>query len=133
MMSHEAKLNQHMKTAKTNRRRRYKQSNGFIKRIRKRKKRKISIDALGDIKAPKDGGATENADDSKNKMSIIQASLKVNNNMDIRDFLTKIDAIQNKEQMKEDKKIHPNEDPSNVVWRYPRRHECYHKFLKTQE
>ena len=35
---------------------------------------------------------------------------KGNNNMDIRDFLTKIDAIQNKEQMKEDVKIHPNED-----------------------
>ena len=30
--------------------------------------------------------------------------------MDIRDFLTKIDAIQSKEQMKEDvKKIHLNE------------------------
>ena len=47
---------------------------------------------------------------AKTKCHLFQASRKVNNNMDIRDFLTKIDAIQNKEQMKEDvKKIHLNE------------------------
>ena len=38
---------------------------------------------------------------------IIQVSRKVNNNMDIRDFLKKVDNIQNKEQMKEDVKRIP--------------------------
>ena len=47
---------------------------------------------------------------AKTQCHLFQASRKVNNNMDIRDFLTKIDAIQSKEQMKEDvKKIHLNE------------------------
>ena len=47
---------------------------------------------------------------AKTKCHLFQGSRKVNSNMDIRDFLTKIDAIQNKEQMKEDvKKIHLNE------------------------
>ena len=47
---------------------------------------------------------------AKTKCHLFQANRKVNNNMDIRDFLTKIDAIQSKEQMKEDvKKIHLNE------------------------
>ena len=47
---------------------------------------------------------------AKTQCHLFQASRKVNSNMDIRDFLTKIDAIQSKEQMKEDvKKIHLNE------------------------
>lgn len=47
---------------------------------------------------------------ARTQCHLFQASRKVNSNMDIRDFLTKIDAIQSKEQMKEDvKKIHLNE------------------------
>ena len=47
---------------------------------------------------------------AKTKCHLFQASRKVNNNMDIRDFLKKVDNIQNKEQMKEDvKRIHVKE------------------------
>ena len=47
---------------------------------------------------------------AKIKCHLFQESRKVNNNMDIRDFLKKVDNIQNKEQMKEDvKRIHVKE------------------------
>ena len=44
------------------------------------------------------------------KLHLSLARRKVNNYMDIRDFLRKVDSIQNKEQMKEDvKRIHVKE------------------------
>ena len=47
---------------------------------------------------------------ARTKCHLFQVSRKVNNNMDIRDFLKKVDNIQNKEQMKEDvKRIHVKE------------------------
>jgi hypothetical protein len=48
----------------------------LLKELEKARKDRTAPDAAGDIKAPKDGGATENADDSKNKMSPISGKSK---------------------------------------------------------
>ena len=81
----------------------------LLKELEKERKERQAPDAAGDIKAPKDGGTTSKVDDG-NKTSSILARRKVNNYMDIRDFLRKVDSIQNKEQMKEDvKRIHVKE------------------------
>ena len=48
----------------------------LLKELEKERKERPAPDAAGDIKAPKDGGATENADDSKNKMSPISGKSK---------------------------------------------------------
>ena len=48
----------------------------LLKELEKERKERPAPDAAGDIKAPKDGGTTENADDSKNKMSPISGKSK---------------------------------------------------------
>ena len=48
----------------------------LLKELEKERKERPAPDAAGDIKAPKDGGATENVDDSKNKMSPISGKSK---------------------------------------------------------
>ena len=48
----------------------------LLKELEKERKERSAPDAAGDVKAPKDGGATENADDSKNKMSPISGKSK---------------------------------------------------------
>ena len=48
----------------------------LLKELEKARKERHAPDAAGDIKAPKDGGATENAGDSKNTMSPISGKSK---------------------------------------------------------
>ena len=86
----------------------------LLKELEKERKERPAPDVAGDIK-PKWKCIGPNEGDSKNKMSIIQVSPKVNNNMDIRDFLKKVDNIQNKEQMKEDVKRIPGQRSIQVM------------------
>ena len=48
----------------------------LLKELEKERKERSAPDAASDIKAPKDGGATENAGDSKNTMSPISGKSK---------------------------------------------------------
>ena len=48
----------------------------LLKELEKARKERNAPDAAGEIKAPKDGGATENAGDSKNTMSPISGKSK---------------------------------------------------------
>ena len=48
----------------------------LLKELEKARKERHAPDAAGDIKAPKDGGTTENAEDSKGKMSPISGKGK---------------------------------------------------------
>lgn len=48
----------------------------LLKELEKARKERKAPDAVGEIKSPKDGGATENAGDSKNTMSPISGKSK---------------------------------------------------------